>query len=98
MVKSSKGTNSRTRKVLKKAPRQKGLPPLGRLLAIYESGDKVDIKIESSQQKGQPHKRFHGKVGEILLKQGHAYVVKVKDQNKMKTIIVRPEHIHKHKL
>ena len=98
MVRTSKGNMFRTRKILKKSPRNKGLPPLGRLLTNYETGDKVDIKIESSQQKGQPHRRFHGKVGEILYKQGNAYVIKVNDQNKEKTVILRPEHIQRHKL
>lgn len=97
MVRTSKGYMFRTRKILKKSPRRKGVPPLGRLLATYETGDKVDIKIESSQQKGQPHRRFHGKVGEVLYKQGNAYVIKVNDQNKEKQVILRPEHINKHK-
>ena len=97
MVRTSKGNMFRTRKILKKAPRSKGFPPLGRLLANYEPGDKVDIKIESSQQRGQPHRRFHGKVGEVLYKQGNAYVIKVNDQHKEKQVILRPEHIHKHK-
>lgn len=98
MVRTSKGNMFRTRNILKKTPRNKGLPPLGRLLVNYEPGDKVDIKIESSQQKGQPHRRFHGKVGEILYKQGNAYVIKVNDQNKEKQVILRPEHIQKHKM
>ena len=98
MVRTSKGKMFRTRKILKKTPRNKGLPPLGRLLANYETGDKVDIKIESSQQKGQPHRRFHGKVGEVLYRQGNAYVIKVNDQNKVKQVILRPEHMHKHKM
>ena len=98
MVRTSKGKMFRTRKILKKTPRNKGLPPLGRLLANYETGDKVDIKIESSQQKGQPHRRFHGKVGEVLYRQGNAYVIKVNDQNKVKQVILRPEHMHKHKI
>ena len=81
MVRTSKGNMFRTRKILKKSPRNKGLPPLGRLLTNYETGDKVDIKIESSQQKGQPHRRYLGNVGEIIYKKGNGYFIKVYDQN-----------------
>jgi large subunit ribosomal protein L21e len=98
MVKTSKGFTFRTRSLFKKSPRAKGLPPLGRLLVNYQVGDKVDIIIEPSQQKGMPHRRFHGKVGEVQRKQGNAYIVKLNDLNKEKTLIVRPEHIRRHKL
>ena len=98
MVRTSKGTSFRTRRLFKKSPRAKGLPSLGRLLVNYNVGDKVDIVIESSQQKGMPHRRFHGKVGEILRKQGNAYIVKVRDLKKEKSLIVRPEHLKIHKL
>ena len=98
MVRTSKGTNFRTRRLFKKSPRSKGLPPLGRLLVNYNVGDKVDIVIESSQQKGRPHRRFHGKVGEILRKQGNAYIISVKDLNKEKSLIVRPEHLKIHRV
>jgi large subunit ribosomal protein L21e len=84
--------------LFKKSPRSKGLPSLGRLLVNYNIGDKVDIVIEPSQQKGMPHRRFHGKVGEILRKQGNAYIVKVNDLNKEKSLIVRPEHLKIHKI
>ena len=87
----------RTRRLFKKSPRSKGLPPLGRLLVNYQVGDKVDIVIEPSQQKGMPHRRFHGKVGEVLKRQGNAYIIKLNDLNKEKTLIVRPEHMRQHK-
>jgi large subunit ribosomal protein L21e len=71
--------------------------PLGRLLREYAPGEKVNILIDSSTAKGQPHKRFHGKVGQVREKRGRAYVVMVKDGGLEKTLIVRPEHLVPHK-
>ena len=96
MVRTSKGTRFRTRKVFRKSPRERGLPPLGRILSEYNPGDKVDIIIEPSVQKGTPHRRFHGKTARVKEKRGNAYILSVNDGNKLKTVITRPEHIRKH--
>lgn len=93
MVKKSKGTNFRTRRIFSKHPRKRGLPSLSLMLATYEVNSKVNIVIEPSVQKGRPHRRFHGKTGVVLEKRGQAYVVKVADGNSTKTIICRPEHL-----
>jgi large subunit ribosomal protein L21e len=71
--------------------------PLGRLLREYTIGQKVDVIIDPSVPKGQPHRRFHGKVGTIMEKRGRAYVVGLKDGEKPKQLIVRPEHLVPHK-
>lgn len=96
MVRTSKGTRFRTRNVFRKGPRERGLPPLGRILSEYNPGDKVDIIIEPSVQKGSPHRRFHGKTARVEKKRGNAYLLTVNDGNKVKTVITRPEHIRKH--
>ena len=93
MVKKSKGTNFRTRKIFSKHPRKRGLPSLSRMLASYEVNSKVNIVIEPSVQKGRPHRRFHGKTGLVLEKRGQAYVIQIKDGGSMKKIIARPEHL-----
>ena len=82
---------------MKKKPRKRGLPPLGRILTEYKPGDKVDIVIEPSVQKGAPHRRFHGKTAVIEGRRGNAYLIRVRDGNKFKTVIARPEHIKMHK-
>lgn len=51
------------------------------------------IKIDSSVQKGMPHKRFHGKIGTVIDKRGRSYVVNVSQGDALKEIIVRPEHM-----
>ncbi|MFX0086957.1 MAG: 50S ribosomal protein L21e [Candidatus Hodarchaeota archaeon] len=93
MVKKSKGTNFRTRKIFSKHPRKRGLPSLSRMLATYEVNSRVNIVIEPSVQKGRPHRRFHGKTGLVLEKRGQAYVIQIKDKGSTKQIIARPEHL-----
>jgi large subunit ribosomal protein L21e len=92
-MRRSKGQRSRTRQLFKKSPREKGIRPLGRLLKEYQQGEKVLIYIESSIHKGQPHRRYHGKIGVIREKRGRAYVVEVQEGGKTRQIIALPEHI-----
>jgi large subunit ribosomal protein L21e len=40
-----------------------------------------------------PHKRFHGKIGNVIEKRGRGYVLSVPQGNAIKQIIVRSEHI-----
>ena len=96
MVRSSKGTFFRSRNIMRKAPREKGRPALAKILTDFRPGDKVDIILESSVQKGVPHRRFHGKTADISEKRGHSYVLSVRDGNKSKVIFSRPEHLKKH--
>lgn len=93
MVKHSKGYRTRTRKILCKDIREKGITPLSRIIYPYKEGDKVVIVIDPSVHKGMPHRRYHGKVGTISGRRGRAYIVHVYIGNKEKTLIVRPQHI-----
>lgn len=81
---------------MRKKPRERGLQPIGRLLHEYESGDKVVIKIDSSIHKGVPHARYQGRVGVVEEKRGRAYVIKLAEGGKVRTIIARTEHIKPH--
>ena len=93
MVKSSRGFRRRTRQLLRKNPRKRGLRPLGYMLTEYKVGDKVVISIDPSTHKGQPHRRYHGKVGVVLNRRGRAYIVGVRVGGKVKQIIALPEHL-----
>ncbi len=94
MVKAPRGWRHRTRHVFRKRVREKGgVPPLSLLLIEYKEGDKVVIKANPAIWAGMPHRRFHGKVGEVIGKRGRSYIVKVRDGNVYKTLIVRPEHL-----
>ena len=92
MVKS-KGYNTRTRKLFRKHARKRGLRSLRYLLEPIEVEQKVDIIINSSIQKGRPHRRYNGTSGTVMKKQGQSYVVTVKIGRMDKTIISRPEHL-----
>ncbi|MCI5866764.1 MAG: 50S ribosomal protein L21e [Methanosphaera sp.] len=92
-MRKSKGLKSRSRYKLKKSIRPSRANPISRKIQVFEDGNKVHIIIDSSIQKGQPHPRFHGKTGEIVGQKGKAYLVGIKDGNKPKELIIRPEHL-----
>jgi large subunit ribosomal protein L21e len=96
-VKKSKGYRRGTRRLLKKAPRERGKPKLGKLLCAYEAGSRVIIKVNSSVQKSLPHRRFQGKIGTVKAKRGRGYVVSVAQGDAVKEIIVRSEHLEPYK-
>ena len=92
-MRKSKGYRAKTRKLLKKKPRERGKLKLGRLLCEYQPGSSVVIKIDPSVQKGMPHRRYHGRVGTVVGKRGKSYIVSVTQGEAVKEIIVRPEHL-----
>lgn len=96
-MKPSKGYCAGTRSLMKKAPRAKGKPKLTKFLTEHAVGSSVIIKIDSSQQKALPHRRYHGKIGEVVEKRGRSYVVRVAQGNALREIIVRPEHLEPYK-
>ena len=93
MVTRTKGSRQGTRSILKKGKRERRRLFIGRAMHSYKEGDKVAIVLDGAQQKGMPHRRFQGRTGVIESSQGRAYVVKVADGNKMKTVVSRPEHL-----
>ncbi|MCW4018459.1 MAG: 50S ribosomal protein L21e [Candidatus Bathyarchaeota archaeon] len=96
-MKPSKGYCAASRGVLTKHFREKGKPKLTKFLHEYENGDSVIIKIDSSQQKALPHRRFHGKIGKVINRRGRAYVVRVAQGNSDRNLIVRTEHLEPYK-
>merc|ERR1719198_394904 len=71
------------------------------LLESYKRGDYVDIKCNSSVQKGMPFKFYHGKTGRIwnISKRSVGIEVfkRVRNRLRRKKISVRIEHIRKSK-
>ncbi len=92
-MRHSSGLRAGTRQVLKKKPRQRGMFPLSKIMYQYRIGEKIIIDIEPSVHKGMPHPRFNGRIGEVIGRQGRAYIVKIKDGKKFKQIIARAEHL-----
>ncbi len=90
-----KGPRSKTRGKMSKPPRKRGMPNVNAFLKKFEVGDSVHIKPEPSVHQGLPYRRFCGRTGKIIRKQGSCYVVKVKDLDSYKDVIVHPVHLQK---
>ena len=95
MTKRSQGLRSGSRHKLSRPVRERGLSPITRSLQKFEEGDTVNIVIDPSYHRGQPHHRFHGLTGKVLGTQGKAYVIRARVGNMDKELIVRPEHLRK---
>ena len=54
---------ARTRHMFSRSFKNKGMIPLTTFLKVYKVGDIVDIKANAAQQKGMPHKYYHGRTG-----------------------------------
>ncbi|MEM3411727.1 MAG: 50S ribosomal protein L21e [archaeon] len=89
-----KGVRSKTRG-LRKNIREKGMPPLTKLLQEFNIGEKVHIKIDPSVHIGMPFRRFNGLTGTVIGKQGSCYLVEIKDQEKIKSVLAHPAHLIK---
>lgn len=87
------GPRKKTRYLLKKDLRRRGLPPVSCLIQQFKIGEKVHVVIEPSIHKGMPHRRFHGKTGTIIGQRGRAWMLEVRDGDTMKVLIARPEHL-----
>jgi len=92
-MKRSRGFRSKSRSKLKKKTRKGETNIIRRALQEFEQGDKVAIVIDPSFQKGMPHPRFHGRIGNVVGMQGNAYIVRIKDGKKVKNIISSPVHL-----
>ena len=93
MVKRSKGTRSKSRYIMRKKPRTRGISAVTRAMQQFEIGASVAVDIDSAVHKGMPHHRFQGYTGKIEGMQGDAYLVGITVGKKHKTLIVRPEHL-----
>lgn len=85
----SHGYRRRTRSLLS-GSRKRGLTSL---LREYELNDRVVIKIDPSQVKGMPHRRFNGLVGVVKQVNRRVVTLDVPVGDKVKTLIARKEHI-----
>ncbi|TFY82433.1 hypothetical protein EWM64_g1581 [Hericium alpestre] len=91
------GYRARTRDMFKRGFKEHGQIKLSTYLIPYHIGDIVDIKANAAQQKGMPHKFYHGRTGIVYNVTPHAVGVIV---NKVvgnryleKRVNLRVEHI-----
>ena len=73
--------------------KKQNLGGLSRILRDYSVNQKVVIKIDSTQVKGMPHRRFNGLVGTVKEVGARALTVEVPVGDKVKTVIARKDHI-----
>jgi large subunit ribosomal protein L21e len=95
LVERSKGIRSKTRKLLAKKPRTRGIHSITRALQHFDEGASVSIVIDPSVHKGMPHNRYQGYTGKVEGKQGSSYLIGIFDGKKHKTLIARPEHLRR---
>jgi len=88
-----RGVRHKTRAKYKKSKREKGKPTVTKMLQKFKLGDRVHINVDPSLHQGMPFRRFIGKTGLIVGKQGVCYFVKISDMHSEKTIIVHPVHL-----
>jgi large subunit ribosomal protein L21e len=85
----SHGYRRRTRSLLRSSEKR----GLTSLLREYALNDRVVIKIDPSQVKGMPHRRFNGLVGVVKGVDRRVINFDVPVGNKTKTLITRKEHV-----
>jgi large subunit ribosomal protein L21e len=83
----------KTRDRLSKTVRSRGISPVVRAIQEFPAGGRVHVIIDPSKHKGMPHPKFHGKTGEVIGKRGRAFILKVRDGDAIKTVIVPPDHL-----
>nr|KJR73957.1 MAG: 50S ribosomal protein L21 [Thermoproteus sp. AZ2] len=93
MPKRTHGYRFKSRRLLSKKPRERGVRGLSWLLYEYKEGDRVVIDIDPTYVKTAPHRRYQGRVGVVVGRQGNAYVVEVRVGGKIKKIVTTPDHL-----
>ncbi len=96
-MKKSRGKLGGSTRKLAKSHKDKGMQPVTKYLQEFADGERVIIKIVSSEPKGMPHPRFQGRVGTVKKKQGKSYVVEITDGKAKKDLVVTPVHLMKGK-
>ena len=98
---TSFGYRARTRDMFSRKFRKHGPEKLSTYLTQYKVGDYVDVVANPAQQKGMPHKGYHGKTGVVWNVTPHAVGVEINKQVRQriirKRIHVRVEHVRKSK-
>jgi large subunit ribosomal protein L21e len=85
----SHGFRRRTRALL--STREKR--GLSSVLTEYSPKDKVVVRIDPSQVKGMPHRRFNGLVGVVSSVGRRTVTLEVPVGDKVKKVITRKEHV-----
>ena len=79
----------------RKRLRERGKLSLTKVFQKFISGDSVAVVRDLGQQSPGFPKRIQGRTGKVIGPRGTAYVVEIKDQNKVKQYIIKPVHLRK---
>ncbi|MFA5077452.1 MAG: 50S ribosomal protein L21e [Candidatus Micrarchaeia archaeon] len=90
MVKRSRGFFSKGTKSTKK----KRTLTANDFVKPFRPGERIVISI-GPYFKGLPHPRYNGISGEVVKKQGTAYIVRITDGGLVKTLVLSPVHMMK---
>ena len=77
-----------------KKARQRGKPRLSHLFSDFKKHDKVVLVLVPGGMPAFP-KRFHGRVAEIISRQGNAYIVRFKNGKIHKQLTVKAVNLRK---
>jgi large subunit ribosomal protein L21e len=88
-MRRSLGKMSKRTRALGAAARKLTVPGL---ISSFKVGDCVAIDSQSKYS-GMPHPRYRGKTGTITDTRGKAYVVRIKDGNMQKELVIPPVHL-----
>jgi large subunit ribosomal protein L21e len=88
--KKAKGKRAKTRN---KLTRKQGKLTINKILPDFETGETVQVVIDSAVHSGMPHSRFHGLTGKVTGKQGKVYSVELKKGDKDAELFVHPAHL-----
>ena len=80
--------------VRRKPVRERGKLKLSRYFQKFEEGDKASVVREISLFHDFP-KKYQGRTGTVQGMQGRSVILKIKDQNKEKILLVSPIHLKK---
>ena len=78
----------------RKPVRTRGKLPLSKYFQEFKEGDSVAVVKEAAVRINFPE-RLQGRTGKVIGKRGKAYIVKIKDQNKEKQLVIAPIHLKK---
>lgn len=95
MVQRTGSLRRKTRSLFRKNIKDRGKISIRNYLQTFKEGEKVLLKTEPAVQKGMYFRRYHGKTGKIIGKQGTNYKIEIKDNNKTKQVLVHPIHLKK---
>ena len=78
----------------RKLVRARGKLKLSRYFQEFKEGERVAVIREPAVTSSFPQ-RIHGRTGIVEKKQGKAYLVKIKEQDKEKKFLIEPIHLKK---